>query len=92
MIRSLFPLGRLMATPGALAALERTETLPQDLIARHGRLDPGELDRADQQRNVDAIIQGARILSAYLLLDGTRIWVITEADRVLTTILLPDEY
>jgi hypothetical protein len=88
----LFALGRLLGTPGALSAFARTGENPITYVLRHWRLDPGVLSAEDQQANHRAVEHGGRILSAYLLRDGTRIWIITEADRSTTTVLLPDEY
>ena len=87
-----FALGRLVATPGAIEALQRAGQSPWELIARHVKGDWGELDEHDRQANEEAVKTGARILSAYTLATGVRLWVITEADRSLTTCLLPDEY
>jgi hypothetical protein len=87
-----FLLGRIVATPGALEALESNEQQVMELLQRHVVLDPGELDEEDQQTNLDAVENGGRIFSSYLLNDGTKIWVITEADRSSTCLLLPDEY
>lgn len=93
----LFPLGHIAATPGALHALG-VDSAPGllcaclPLLRRHVTLDPGDLCAEDQQANRDAIEHGNRILSAYTLPDETRIWIITEADRSVTTILLPEEY
>jgi hypothetical protein len=87
-----FPLGRIVATPGALAALRRTEENPFFYVERHVMLDPGSLSAGDHLQNLRAVGEGTRIFSAYELKDGTRIWVITEADRTVTTILLPEEY
>jgi hypothetical protein len=55
-------------------------------------LDPGALGADDQLQNLRAVREGMRVFSAYELRDGTRIWIITEADRSVTTILLPEEY
>lgn len=88
----LFPLGRLLATPGALAALERAAANPVGLIARHVTGDWGDLGAEDHEENERAVRDGSRILSAYQLPTGQRIWVITEADRSATTLLLPEEY
>jgi hypothetical protein len=55
-------------------------------------LDPGALGADDQLRNLRAVREGTRVFSVYELRDGTRIWIITEADRSVTTILLPEEY
>lgn len=87
-----FPLGRIVATPGALSALSETNQTPLEFIARHAAGDWGELDQEDRQENERSLIDGCRLLSAYRLSDQTRIWVITEADRSSTTILLPEEY
>ena len=87
-----FPLGRIVATPGALAAFERAGESPLPFLARHGAGDWGELDEHDREANERAVRQGERILSAYSLGTGERLWLITEADRRLTTFLLPSEY
>ena len=87
-----FPLGRLVATPGALRALKVAREDPFHYVRRHLTLDPGLLDAHDQLQNLKAVREGTRILSAYVLGDRTRIWIITEAARSLTTILLPEEY
>ena len=88
----LFNLGRLLATPGALAALDTAHESPLDYLQRHVTGDWGELDEEDKKENELSVKKGFRILSAYRLRNGTRIWVITEADRSATTILLPHEY
>ena len=85
-----FPLGRLGATPGALNAFAATGENPINYIVRHMNLDPGVLAAEDQLVNLRAVREGTRVFSAYELLDGTRIWIITEADRSVTTILLPE--
>lgn len=87
-----FPLGRVVATPAVLRAFERSGDLPSVYLERHRSLDPGTLNAEDQLANLHALEIGARIFSAYLLADGTRVWIITEADRSATTILLPEEY
>jgi len=87
-----FPLGRTVATPGALAALEEAGESPGTFIKRHVTGDWGELDEHDRQENEISVDQGFRLLSSYTLSDGTRIWIITEADRSATTLLLPSEY
>lgn len=88
----LFPLGDLVATPGALQALEKNGLIPWRLISRHMRGDWGDVPADDAKANTDALRDGARLLSSYPLGDGTRIWIITEADRSVTTLLLPSEY
>jgi len=87
-----FALGQVVATPGALDALQAAGQTAMELLQRHVVLDPGELDEEDQQTNEEAVTNGDRVLSSYLLRDGTKIWVITEADRSSTCVLLPDEY
>jgi hypothetical protein len=87
-----FPLGQIVATPGALEALNRTGDMPAAFLRRHVSGDWGELDTHDRRENDLSVASGFRILSAYQLTDGTRIWVITEADRSSTCILLPEEY
>jgi len=85
-------LGRLMPTPGALNAFAATGENPINYIVHHMNLDPGALAAEDQLANLQAVRDGMRVFSAYELWDGTRIWIITEADRSATTILLPEEY
>ena len=88
----LFLPGQVVATPGALSALEANQCLPLDLLHRHLVGDWGELDPDDIQANEDALREGFRLLSNYPQADGSRIWLITEADRSVTTFLLPEEY
>ena len=87
-----FALGRPVATPGALSALEQNGRISLTLLSRHAKGDWGDLDEDDRRINNLAAKLDERILSAYTLPDGTRIWIITEADRSSTTILLPEEY
>ena len=86
------PLGRLLSTPGAIEAMAKAGQDPSKLLNRHRTGDWGEVDAEDRASNDRAAIHGERILSAYTLNDGVRLWIITEADRAATTILLPDEY
>ena len=88
----LFPLGRVVATPGALQALERAEQEPEEFLNKHDRGDWGEMPEEDRQENEFSLQHGFRIFSAYTTSAGDKIWVITEADRSATTILLPQEY
>lgn len=88
----LFPLGRVVATPGALAALEAAGELPHGYLARHVRGDSGDIPEEDARENERSVREGFRILSAYRTGLGTRLWVITEADRSSTCLLLPEEY
>ena len=92
MPKLLFSLGRLTATPGALAALTEAGFTPEALLRRHVAGDWGDLDAHDQRMNAQALKEGARLLSAYTLPGETRIWIITEADRSYTTLLKPEEY
>lgn len=91
-----FRLGRLVATPGALEELRRFGVDPVSLVKRHHHGDWGELDQHDIQANEDAVRHGDRLLSAYSLRrppnEAVKLWIVTEADRSATTILLPSEY
>ena len=87
-----FPLGQVVATPGALRALQEAEQSPAAFLDRHGTGDWGELGDADTQANERALREGLRILSAYTTSAGVKLWIITEADRSATTMLLPSEY
>lgn len=86
-----FELGRVMMTPGAQWAMLENSVSPPDYLVRHARGDWGEVDEHDRAENERSIKDGLRILSAYLLPDGRKLWVITEADRSATTILLPED-
>jgi hypothetical protein len=88
----LFELGRIVATPGALRALEAAEQQPAEFLDRHVNGDWGDLDDEDKQENEFSVRNGFRILSAYSTSAGEKIWIITEADRSATTLLLPEEY
>ena len=85
------PLGRVLATPGALRALSEAGKDPLRLLLRHATGDWGELDAHDRRENQRSLRNGWRILSSYPI-GNVKIWVITEADRSSTTILLPSEY
>ena len=88
----LFRLGRLCATNGAIRTLTSAAADTIEYVARHLAGDWGEVDPADASANDRAVQLGERIISAYQLADGAKIWIITEADRSATTILLPSEY
>ncbi|VGO11846.1 hypothetical protein PDESU_00393 [Pontiella desulfatans] len=88
----LFTLGQIVATPGALQALEKAGQLASHFLVKHALGDWGDLCDEDKTANDEALADDLRILSAYRLEDGTKIWVITEADRSATTLLLPEEY
>lgn len=87
-----FAPGRIVATPGALKALAAAGDDPLALIARHLRGDWGDVDAEDACENHFSVQHGFRVLSSYALATGERLWVITEADRSATTLLLPEEY
>jgi hypothetical protein len=88
----MFALGQVVATPGAMNAVSDLGISPLDLIHRHVTGDWGDLGTVDQQQNLLAIRSGLRVFSSYKLSASTKIWIITEADRSSTTLLLPDEY
>jgi hypothetical protein len=92
LIMKTFPLGRVVATPGALEAFVREEEHYLPFLVRHARGDWGEVCAEDAGANDEALQGGGRLFSAYRLRDKTKIWIITEADRSSTCILLPDEY
>ncbi len=85
------PLGRVVATSGALQLLEEVGEDPLSYLARHRSGDWGEIDPQDRRENKRSLKYGWRILSSYPV-GETRVWIITEADRSYTTILLPEEY
>src|SRR5262245_53258450 len=88
----LFDPGRVVATPGAIVAIEFARANAVELLHRHLSGDWGDLSDHDKRLNDEAATSGGRILSAYTLADGEKVWIITEADRSATTILTPDEY
>jgi hypothetical protein len=88
----LFSLGQVVATPGALAALGKTGQTPLEFLSRHVRGEWGELDEEDRRENQLSLKRGFRLLSSYRTNAGDKVWIITEADRSVTTLLLPDEY
>ena len=87
----LFPLGQIVATPGALTALEKAGQTLTEFLTRHVRGDWGELCEEDRKENQLSLERGFRLLSNYRTNVG-KLYVITEADRSVTTILLPEEY
>lgn len=89
----LFPLGRLVATPGALALLTSAGENPAALLDRHQAGDWGEVPPEDARENELSVREGFRIVSSYPAGDdGAKVWIITEWDRSSTCILLPEEY
>lgn len=85
-----FPLGRLLMTPGAQDSVPPSEMM--QALRRHARADWGELDEEDRRANDRALLDASRLLSAYKTETGVTFWIITEADRSATTVLLPKEY
>lgn len=87
-----FALGRVVATRNCLKHLVSIGASALPYLERHQRGDWGNLGNSDKQANEDALKHGGRILSKYLLKDGTPIYVITEADRSYTTVMLVGDY
>lgn len=85
-----FPLGRLVATPNALSRLAIEDVLAG--IVRHQAGDWGELEGDDRAENELSLEKGFRLLSAYTARNGVKFWIITEATREVTTVLLPEDY
>ena len=85
-----FPLGRIVATPNALAQITQADIM--SALLRHTVGDWGDLGAEDKQTNDRAVVDGTRILSAYRAANGTRFWIITDALGASTTILLPEDY
>ena len=92
LVKAKFSLGQIVATPGALAAMEKAPCSPLSLLARHLSGDWGTLPVEDAALNDQALTSEGRLLSCYPIGSDTRIWVITEWDRSVTTLLLPSEY
>jgi hypothetical protein len=90
-MRAPLSLGQVVATPGALKVLSVMGEDPFDLLARHEAGDWGELCAFDRRQNEIALREGYRVLSSYSV-GRQRVWILTEADRSVTTILLPEEY
>jgi hypothetical protein len=85
------PMGRVVATPGALAVLEDAGQDAGELLARHNSGDWGEVPREDARENDLSVRRGYRILSSYRV-GQSKVWIITEADRSSTCLLLPEDY
>lgn len=88
---ALFRIGTVVATPGALRFCTTHNINPLSLLCRHAAGDWGDLDTADTAANVHAVQHDQRIFSSYKI-GSDKVWVITEADRSSTCVLLPDEY
>jgi len=87
-----FSPGQIVSTPGALEALEAHGVPPLSLLARHLCGDWGSVCAEDAHTNEEALRYGYRVLSSYEIAPKVTIWIITEADRSVTTFLLPSEY
>ena len=90
--KSKVELGRIVATPGAIEAFVQSGEDGRLLLNRHASGDWGEVCKSDWDENEFALDKYLRLFSVYRLRDGTKVWIITEADRSVTTILLPSEY
>jgi hypothetical protein len=95
--KPLFKLGQVLATPGAIEALENAHQSLWEFVSRHVSGDFGVVSAEDTEANHLSIQDGSRILSAYLLNTGEKVWIITEAEdnqgnRACSTCLLPSEY
>ena len=86
----LFPMGRLLATPAAIAAINGDELV--NALDRHLSGDWGDVCAEDRSQNNRALKTGARLLSVYHTAAKVKFWIITEADRSATTVLLPSDY
>jgi len=88
----LFPLGQIFLTIGAREVLEESNQTANEFLARHQSGDWGIICADDREENYFSVMEGFRILSAYKTSKGVKIWIISEACRISTTILLPSEY
>jgi hypothetical protein len=88
----LFPAGQITATPGALAMLEHAKKTPFEFLSRHLRGDWGDLCQQDKAENESSLKHGYRLMSSYRIDEIETLWIITEADRSATTMLLPSDY
>src|SRR5579872_2508976 len=85
-----FPFGQIVATRNAVATIPNEEIL--NALQRHGRGDWGTLDPEDWNENERSLVTGDRLLSAYYSTQNIKFWIITESDRSVTTVLLPEDY
>ena len=88
----MFPLGEMVMTTQALHALDTANTSAITLLRRHQCGDWGEIGVEDRAENEEALKIGNRLMSVYTLRTGVTVWVITEWDRSVTTVLLPEDY
>src|SRR4051812_48482346 len=87
-----FELGQMVMTPGADQAMRTSQQVPPEFLLRHKNGDWGELPEEDVRENEWSLEHGARLFSAYTTRTDEKLWVITEWDRSVTTLLLPEEY
>ena len=87
-----FELGQVVATPGALAALKKAGQQAGEFLTRHVHREWGDLLDEDRRENECSLEHGFRLLSAYRTHAGDKLWIITESDRSVATLLLPEEY
>ncbi len=87
-----FELGQIVATPGALIALQKAGQEPGEFLARHVNREWGDLSDEDRKQNDYSLEHGFRLLSSYRTNAGDKLSIITESDRSATTLLLPEEY
>ena len=94
LVRSAFPLGDVVLTCGVAALVEAAQVDPLALLARHAACDWGDLCEEDKAQNNTALLpaQAGRLMSSYEINRQVKIWIITEWDRSVTTLLLPIEY
>lgn len=88
----LFPFGQIVATSGALALLDEANRSPTEFFSRHLRGDWGGLCDEDKAENEPSLKHDSRLLNNYAISEAARLWIIAEADRSVTTMLLPKEY
>jgi len=92
-LHELFALGTVVATPGSISLLDELDVDANELISRHQAGDWGDVDEHDREVNFYAVEHGERIFSVYRVgVSSEVVWIITEADRSITTLLLPEEY
>lgn len=89
-MKTMIRLGQVVITPNALAEIPQVEIY--EALCRHEFCDFGDISEADKETNLEALKSGGQIHSVYNSVDGIRFWIITEHDRSVTTILLPEDY
>ena len=87
-----FPLGKVLITPPAEAVLQEAGRTLKEFLDRHASGDWGEVDGDDWDGNEESLSSGGRLMSVYAVTGTQKVWIITEADRACTTVLLPDDY